>query len=300
MTMRHPLVRLVVTVPLCGALVAALVGAAWLALGKPSPVGATYLQITRVADSQYKGAPGEPFFFLALGNDSRSAGGQGLGDAIHVFGINPATGQGTVLNVPRDTEAPGGGKINAFHANGGLSATVDQLNRMMGININYAITTDFPGFMDMVNEIGGIEIDLPYDLKDEDAGADFRPGHYNVPGDGALSIARDRHDFTEGDIKRTENQSLIMLSALATLKARGYDNENGAIRLAAILVKHVALHNVNLTELYRLGRLALSLDPANIKNITIPVGGGSGTNLSVAPAAQALFADFRDNGVVGG
>ena len=52
------------------------------------------------------------------------------------------------------------------------------------------------------------------------------------------------------------------------------------------------MENVGITELFRLGRLSMGLDPAAIKNITIPTGGGSGTNLAVAPQAQALFADF--------
>ena len=83
----------------------------------------------------------------------------GLGDSIHVIGVNPATKQATMLNVPRDTEAPGGGKINTFHSQGGLPTIVDQLDKMMGIHIDYAITTDFPRFVNMVSGPAGIAID---------------------------------------------------------------------------------------------------------------------------------------------
>jgi hypothetical protein len=54
---------------------------------------------------------------------------------------------------------------------------------------------------------------------------------------------------------------------------------------------------VSTAELFRLGRLALSIDPALVANCTIPTGGGSGGNLGVAPEAGVLFADFRDDGV---
>jgi LCP family protein required for cell wall assembly len=300
MTLRHPVVRLLITIPLCGVLVAGLLGVAWLAMGQPTIARATFLDVERVSDTSYEGGlPDKPFFFLVLGNDSRQANEKGLGDAIHVIGINPATQQGTMLNVPRDTEAPGGGKINAFHPSGGLPAMVDQLNKMMGIQINYAITTDFPRFIKMVNDIGGLTINLPYGLHDHDfSGADFGPGVQTINGDQALSIARDRHSFpSQGDRQRSWDQGFLILSALGQFRQGA--NLTTTMNLIAILAKGVTTENVSVDELYRLGRLALAIDPANVKNCTIPTGGGAGSNLSVAPGAQQLFADFRDDGVVG-
>ncbi len=156
MKLRGPVVRLIASISACGVLVAALTSAAWFALGPDLAAGSTFFKIEKVskAESEFSGAPTKPFFFLALGNDSREAGVNGLGDSIHVIGVNPATKQATMLNVPRDTEAPGGGKINAFHSQGGLPAIVDQLDKMMGIHIDYAITTDFPRFINMVNALG--------------------------------------------------------------------------------------------------------------------------------------------------
>src|SRR5205085_363031 len=114
---RRPLVRLFLAVPLCGMLIAGLLTAGWLVLGRPTPAkGATWFQVTRVGDSEYSGAPDQPFFFLALGNDGRNDTDMGLGDAIHVIGVNPATHQATIINVPRDTTAPAGDKINAYHS----------------------------------------------------------------------------------------------------------------------------------------------------------------------------------------
>ena len=70
------------------------------------------------------------------------------------------------------------------------------------------------------------------------------------------------------------------------------------MHLAAIAARHIkGSEGVTLPDLFRLGRLALSIDPATIKNITIPVGQGSGTNLVVGDAT-ALFADFRDDAIV--
>jgi polyisoprenyl-teichoic acid--peptidoglycan teichoic acid transferase len=295
---RRPLLRLLITIPLAGGLVAGLLAAAWFALGRPDPaVGTTWFQVQKVGEAHFSGAPGQPFFFLALGNDGRADTDPGLGDAIHVVGVNPATHQATILNVPRDTQAPGGNKINSYHSLGGLPGIVGQLDQMMGIQIDYAITTNFPGFVSMVDEIGGIDVNVPKALNDYYSGAVFLPGPQHLSGDQALRLSRDRHDYSDGDISRTGNQALVIISALATLRAQN-PGAVGTAHLVSLLARHVRMQNVDLSELFRLGRLALSIDPNNVKSVVIPVGAGSGTNLLVRSDARSLFDDFRDDAVL--
>ncbi|HZP28751.1 MAG TPA: LCP family protein, partial [Acidimicrobiia bacterium] len=167
----------------------------------------------------------------------------------------------------------------------------------MGIQIAYAITTNFPGFVAMVDEVGGVDVNVPRALDDYYSGAVFLPGPQHLTGDQALRLSRDRHDYSNGDISRTGNQALVIISALGTLRAQN-PGAVGTAHLVSLLVRHVRMLNVDLTELFRLGRLALSIDPANVRNVTIPVGSGSGTNLLVSPEAQSLFADFRDDAVL--
>lgn len=298
--MRRPLTRLLLVIPLCGVLIACLLSAAWLVVGTPSPArGATWFTITQLGDAEYSSAPNEPFFFLALGNDGRTSDVNGLGDAIHVIGVNPATHEATILNVPRDTTAPSGDKINAYHSLNGLPGMVDQLNQMMGIDIRYAITANFFNLSAMVDEIGGIDVTVPYEFSDDDSGAFFAPGPTHLTGDQVLRYARDRKDWVDGDITRTLNQGHLIISALATLRAQN-PGDAGTLKLVAVLARHVKMMNIDMVGLWRLGRLALTIDPATIKNITIPVGSGAGSNLNVGGGAAELFADFRDDGVVQG
>ncbi len=281
-----------------GALIAGLVTAAWLALGSPRADATTWLQVTKF-ESNYSGAPEEPFYFLALGNDGRTDADKGLGDAIHVIGVNPQLGQATMLNVPRDTTAPSGDKINAYHSLEGLPGIVRELNQMMGIEISYAITTNFPGFIEMVDKLGGVTVNVPAPMDDpQGSGAFFPvPGPTQMAGEHALQFVRDRKSFTAGDIDRSHNQGTFILDMLAKLQA-GDTSPAETLRQIAILGIHTKTEGLGLTELFRLGRLAMNIPPANVKNITIPVGGGSGTNLAVTPDAQALFADFADDAVV--
>ena len=298
---RNPLFRLFVVIPVTGLFLATVIAGAWLALGSPQVArGATWFTVQRVESSaSFTEAPNAPFYVLVLGNDGRTDADPGLGDAMHVIGVNPATGDASMIDVPRDTEAPGGGKINAFHATGGLPATVDQLNRMMGIDISYAITTNFPGFVAMVDDIGGVNIEVTEPMIDHDSGAEFSPGKYTMMGDSLLAYSRDRKSYpAEGDRQRTVNQGKAIIAALTTLRGQN-PGAAGTAKLVSILASHVKTDNMNLAEMYDLGRLALSIDPARIKNVVLPTGASSnGTNLSVAPAAQDLFADFRDDAIL--
>ena len=298
--MRNPIVRLLVVVPVVGLLLAGCLTAAWFAIGRPAPANAAiWFKVQKVdAAASFADNPTQPFFVLVLGNDGRTDADPGLGDAEHIIGVNPATGDASMIDVPRDTEAPNGGKINSYHPNGGLPANVAQLNKMMGINISYAMTTNFPHFIDMVNAIGGVDIDVTEPMVDSDSGADFQPGHYKMDGDSLLAYTRDRKSYpAAGDRQRTVNQGTAIIAALTTLRAQN-PGVAGTIRLTSILAQHVKTDGLSLTEMFDLGRLALSIDPAKVKNVLLPTGAGSGTNLSVAPEAKDLFADFADDAIL--
>jgi anionic cell wall polymer biosynthesis LytR-Cps2A-Psr (LCP) family protein len=116
-------------------------------------------------------------------------------------------------------------------------------------------------------------------------------------GPSALAFNRDRHSFPTGDLRRTENQGLFIISALSTLRLQN-PGAAGTLHLLGVLARHAEFENLDLTTLYRLGRLGLTLDPSKVRNVVIPTGSGQGTNLSVSPEAQPLFADFRDDGIL--
>ena len=302
--MRHPAVRLLLAVPLAGLLLAGSLAVVWLGLGAPRPARATtWFTVHRTtAGASFTPAPDAPFFVLVLGNDSnpgdRNRPEPGLGDAVHVIGVNPATGDASIIDIPRDTQAPGGDKINAYHSYGGLPAIVAQLERMMGIEIAYAMTTGFGGFVDMVDTIGGVDITVTEPMVDTDSGTNFQPGNYKMTGESLLAYTRDRKSYpAEGDRRRSVNQGRAIIAALTTLRAQN-PGAAGTARLVATVARHVKTEGLDLAELYDLGRLALSIDPARIKNVLLPTGAGSGSNLSVAPEAQGLFADLRDDAIL--
>jgi len=149
----------------------------------------------------------------------------------------------------------------------------------------------------MVDEFGGLDVNVQEPMHDENSGTDFDPGPQKLNGPGALAFSRDRHSFSSGDIKRTENQAYLIITALQNIQARNV-GPGGVLNLLGLLGRHVQMEDVSYQDLYRLGRLVLTIDPASIKNVVIPTGGGSGTNLAPGAGIQDLFNDFKDDGVL--
>ena len=305
---RRAIVTLLVSPLVCGVVLATAMSAAWLALGSPTPAaGAVWFEVTRLGGARYTAAPDQPFFALIVGTGARSddpaqsTDDPGLADAIHVIGVNPALNAATILDIPRDTEGPGGQKLNSYIVNNpdnDLRTMADAVSSVTGAPISYVVRVNFPNFMQLVDEIGGIDVNIPAPMHDEFSGTDFEPGPTHLDGGQALAFSRDRHSFNNGDLSRTSNQGLLILSALQTIQAKS-PSAGATVRLVATLGRHTKLDGVSVSDLFHLGQYALTLDAANIKNVVLPVGNsGSGSNLAKTADAAPLLADFVDDGVL--
>jgi LCP family protein required for cell wall assembly len=277
----------------CGALFGA-----WLAgIRVPIASGATYLTVTKLSTNasadRVAGAPTGVFFILLVGNDSRPGVGGARGDALHLLGVNPKLHQATMLDIPRDT-CWNGDKINVGNTKGPRQQAID-VGGLVGVNVNYVVDVDFAGFTSLVDGVGGVDVNVPTEMHDSYSGAYFHPGIQHMTGDQALRFSRDRHDFPSSDIIRTHNQGILILDAMTGLRKK-MQSASGEFQLLALLGRHAQLDGIGVNDLYKLGRVAFSLNPAKIQNITIPITNGQ--CLGLGAGAGGLFADFRDDGVV--
>lgn len=269
----------------------------------PRSSDAAAIEIHQFQEAHFSPIPGEPVFLLALGSDGRPGLPGQRADAIHLIGVNPGAAAGTILNFPRDTyvDIPGRGrdKINAALELGGPDLVAATVQRLTGIPIAFVLVTRFDGLAGMVDELGGLDIDIPIRMADRNSGAFFEAGPSHLGGRQTLALSRNRY-IPGGDFARTENQGRVILAALAQLRAQTTSPADN-LRHLAVLGRHTDVNGVGLPELYRLGRMALALDPANIRNVTMPgVIGSAGAASVVLPAAGAggLFADMRDDAVL--
>lgn len=278
-----------------------------LGLGAVVPSGpsgaAAGLEITKVDAGRFEPVPGKPVFVLVMGQDARAGEAQSRGDALHVIGINPGAGKATILNIPRDTwtNIPGRGldKINAANYYGGTALEARAVGALVGIDIPIVLSTNFQGLADMVDDLGGVNVDVPVAMDDPFSGAVFPAGTVRMDGGAALAFARNRH-LTGNDFTRTQDQGILILAGLSKLRDSSPTAAN-TLKWMKVLAAHTRLDGIGLGDLYRLGRLALSLDPAAVRNVTMPGTTGSAGNQSVVfagPGAPALFADFRDDAVL--
>lgn len=281
--------------------VAAAVGAgalvaAWFAgVRVPVASGALHMRVEKLAVAEATAnTPGGTFYVALIGNDARSGRGPARGDALHLVGVNPQADAASILNVPRDT-CWRGGKINRAH-NDGPRAQADALGELAGVPVSYVVSANFEEFQRLVDDMGGLQIDVPTPMDDHYSGAVFSAGPHRMTGAQALAFSRNRHDFPSGDLQRTANQGLVILAGLRQLQAEA-KGPLGEFTAAASLVRHTQLDGLGVADVWRLGRIAHRLDPARVESVTVPTGGGGGC-MGLGAAAAALFADFADDAVL--
>lgn len=169
-------------------------------------------------------ASSDPVSILFLGIDdssSRRENGQSTEqsrtDAMILSTFNPDTQQIRLLSIPRDTlsyipEVGYYDKITHAHAYGGPEATMDSVESSLNIPVDYYIRINMEAFVKTVDELGGIEYDVPYDL-DEPNTTDqgrikLKKGKQLLNGDQALAITRTRKQ--DSDLKRGERQMEVL------------------------------------------------------------------------------------------
>ena len=166
----------------------------------------------------------EPFTVLLVGN------ADGLSDTMIVCSVNPISLKVTMSSIARDSYVPiscyGGGttKLNASHGSG-VNCTIDTIENLLGIEIDYYIDTNFQGVVDIVDALGGIVVNSPIEFVGQNSNEER--GHYTVyipagdnvvlNGEQALAFARERHLFATGDFARQEHQQMVIKSIMTSI-----------------------------------------------------------------------------------
>lgn len=180
----------------------------------------------------------EPFTILLMGVDST---GDGLskatsfnGDTLMLISFNPKTLSSTVFSIPRDTYVPitcmnnTEAKINSS-AYGGTSCVVDTIEKLTGITIDYYVKINFNGVVKLVDDLGGIKVDVPISFCEQDSKRRkkdkykicLEKGRQTLNGEQALALARHRKTLPFGDFQRVQHQQLVveaMANALKNIK----------------------------------------------------------------------------------
>ena len=222
--------------------------------------------------------------FLLAGVDSKDINDKGVRtDTMMLMNVNFDTGKISILSIPRDTKVRINNrtkKINDAHAIGGMPMTISTVNDLLGLNIEYYVKVDYQVVMDLVDIIGGVEIDVPFLMEYKDPTSDPPLDIYIKKGLQVLD-GRNAHDFLrwrknnpktvgyiEGDVGRIEAQQYFMKELIKqTLNSKKLIKKLPSI--AITYIKNVET-NLPLDTILNGIKFAENLDTENIVTKTLP------------------------------
>ncbi|PTG06033.1 hypothetical protein BU646_07530 [Staphylococcus chromogenes] len=166
----------------------------------------------------------DPVSILFLGIDDSSArreNGQSVEqsrtDAMILSTLNPDKNQIRLLSIPRDTlsyipEVGYYDKITHAHAYGGPNASMDTVEKALNVPVDYYVRIDMDAFAQTVDELGGIEYDVPYDLNEpnrsDNGRIKLKKGKQVLNGEEVLAVTRTRKQ--DSDLKRGQRQMEVL------------------------------------------------------------------------------------------
>lgn len=224
----------------------------------------------------------EPISVLVMGIDDSVPGGPRDTDSMMVMSYDPQSNTASVMSVPRDlwVDVPGDGydRINTAYENGGVATAELTVEQVLGIPVEYYALVDYAAFVKLVNDVGGIDVNVPYAINDPcypnaDMTActvfNLAAGPQHLHGETALVFARERHSFTSQDIQRESDQQIVLLALKAALL-----QPKNLLQLPAIIGDLQGLVQTNLpySNLPTMANAVLHLPPSSITTTVLGLG----------------------------
>jgi LCP family protein required for cell wall assembly len=258
---------------------------------------------------------GDALTVLIVGSDSREvltpeerrelSTGDAWGERTEVVALlrlDPDAESMRLLNVPRDTVVTRcdgtRGRINAaFYVGerdgvGGLTCLVQSVTDWSGVAIDHVVKVDFRGFVDIVDAIGGVEMELDQPLQDRRAGLDLPAGEVTLDGADALAFVRARH--LDDDFGRIARQQRFLRELQAQIGELGALDDLGALlRLAEATARSVELDDT--LTLNRLRSLVMGHRATLRKDLdtrTVPGVSDTSTGAYLLQPDEAAAADL--------
>ena len=174
---------------------------------------------------------------LLTGVDSSELRSHALTDTLIVVSVDPVSGETAMISFPRDIDrfrmSTGelyAQKINSLmttansdpvkYPDGGLPTLIRELGHLLGVPIHYYAAIDLAGFANLVDAVGGVDVDNPRAINDptyggwSDGRVGFRlsAGPHHLDGQTALAYARSRRGAGDSDFTRARRQQQLLVA----------------------------------------------------------------------------------------
>lgn len=212
--------------------------------------------------------------FLLCGLDESET----LTDIIMVVSVDAEKNTADILQIPRDTYVEGlglTGKINGAYSKGDKSLSpvnrlIKVINEQYQLRIDHYGTITIDSFRDVIDAIGGVPIDMPYQIGNEELGI-IPKGYQVLDGAHAEWLVRHRHSYYDQDIGRIKVQRLFLASALQQVRRIGMKE---ATKLVPALYGKVTT-DLSINEIIGFSGLAFGIPMEEIHIYMVP---GEGVN----------------------
>lgn len=220
---------------------------------------------------------------LLLGVDIE-AGGASRTDTLILVNIDPVEKTARMMSIPRDLKVviPGYGvhKINAAFAlgefnqvqGGGAGLTIRTIESNLGIPVHSFVQIDFQGFVQMIDTVGGVTVDVPYPIRDDEYPGEnfsyqriyFPAGWQHLDGQEALIYARTRHQ--DGDSMRSARQQQVLMAV------RDQAVSLDLVTQLPTLIRQFGdsvRTDISITDAVKLGQLGMSIPREDITSTSL-------------------------------
>ncbi|HPT82597.1 MAG TPA: LCP family protein [Limnochordia bacterium] len=245
---------------------------------------ARYTYFRQVAVTQADGVEEGRLLVLFLGTDN-TIEASSRADTIMLLSVDTKSGEVGVLSIPRDTRVWSPSRqrwdrINALYAHGGTNLVMEAVAQLVRVPVRYYVHTDFEGFQDLVDILGGVEITVEkrmhYVDKAQGLEIDLYPGTQVL--DGAKALQYVRYRDTLGDVSlvdpfgdqyggRVERQRKFVEALAAKMLSSA-----GLVKLPQLITQMFKIVDTNL-PLETMLSLAVSagkFSAANLRTAVLP------------------------------
>jgi LCP family protein required for cell wall assembly len=210
------------------------------------------------------------FNILVMGSDQRPGETLGHSDTMLLMHVDLNKNQINAVSIPRDTRVHMDGygytKLTSVQyiseakkgTKQGIEDAVNAISELTGVPINYYVETNFTGFQSMVDALGGIQMDVPTNVKI--GSQEINAGTHFLDGKTVLSLVRERHSLANGDYGRQELQ-LEALKGIAK-EALNPDNLPNLPSLVNSVSNYMIATNMSTSDMVSLGLAVKDIDPS--------------------------------------
>lgn len=239
-----------------------------LSMGEETDMAVNDVLVAREAD--------KPFYMLLLGSDSREGSGtsdnpihQGdnqRSDVMILARVDAKNKQVTMVSIPRDTpltlDDGSVVKLNEAYNIGGAAYSIQAVSNLTGVPVTHYAEIHFSEFQELVDKLGGVEVDVPVELSYKDAltgeTVTLEPGDQTLTGQQAQIFARARHEYGDEQDAKRQNNVRVLLEAIIekVLSKPFYELPNTVLDLA--------------------GSVGTDMDSSDLVSLALEYAGGSG------------------------